>query len=54
MEQRLQDIANLFNPLPGMGVGMGVGDMPTYPHYPTSHYAYQVMPKSSELYLFKY
>lgn len=42
MEQRLQDIANLFNPLPGMGVGMGVGDMPTYPHYPTSHYAYQV------------
>lgn len=43
MEQRLQDIAHLFNPIPGMGVGMGVGDVPSYPHYP-SHYSYQVKP----------
>lgn len=43
MEQRrIQDIANLFNPLPGMGVGMNVSDMATYPHYP-SHYSYQVI-----------
>lgn len=39
MEQRLQDIANFFNPIPGMG--MGVGEMPPYSHYPT-HYPYQV------------
>lgn len=41
MEQRLQDIANLFNPLPAMGVGMGVSEMSPYSHYPT-HYPYQV------------
>ncbi|CAD7077327.1 unnamed protein product [Hermetia illucens] len=40
MEQRLQDIANLFNPLPAMGVGMGVSEMSPYSHYPT-HYPYQ-------------
>lgn len=44
MEQRLQDIAHLFNPIPGMGVGMGVGDVSSYPHYP-SHYSYQVKQK---------
>ncbi|KAL5286440.1 NFE2L1 family protein [Megaselia abdita] len=38
MEQRLQDIANFFNPIPGMG--MGVGEMPPYSHYP-AHYPYQ-------------
>uniref|UniRef100_U5EX80 Putative bzip transcription factor nrf1 n=1 Tax=Corethrella appendiculata TaxID=1370023 RepID=U5EX80_9DIPT len=39
MEQRWQDIANLFSFQPGMG--MGVGEMPTpHPHYPT-HYPYQ-------------
>lgn len=41
MEQRLQDIASLFNPIPGMGVGMGPADMAPYSHYP-SHYSYQV------------
>ncbi|XP_037049907.1 segmentation protein cap'n'collar isoform X4 [Bradysia coprophila] len=40
MEQRLQDIASLFNPIPGMGVGMGPADMASYSHYP-SHYSYQ-------------
>lgn len=40
MEQRLQDhLANFFNPISGMG--MGVGEMPPYSHYP-AHYPYQV------------
>jgi len=44
MEQRLQDIASLFNPIPSMGVVGGVSDMPPYPHYPTHHYGYQTGP----------
>ena len=35
MEQRLQDIASLFNPIPSMG------EMSPYTHYPTHHYSYQ-------------
>lgn len=41
MEQRRLDIASLFSPLPGMGVGMNVSDMASYSHYPP-HYSYQV------------
>lgn len=41
MEQRRLDIASFFTPLPAMGVGMNVSDMPTYSHYPP-HYSYQV------------
>lgn len=41
MEQRRLDIATLFSPLPGMGVGMNVSDMASYSHYPP-HYSYQV------------
>ncbi|XP_059621555.1 segmentation protein cap'n'collar isoform X2 [Phlebotomus argentipes] len=40
MEQRWQDLANLLSLSPGMGVGMGVGDIPSHPHY-SSHYSYQ-------------
>ncbi|XP_055677774.1 segmentation protein cap'n'collar isoform X3 [Lutzomyia longipalpis] len=40
MEQRWQDLANLLSLSPGMGVGMGVGDIPSHPHY-SSHYPYQ-------------
>ncbi|XP_062703305.1 segmentation protein cap'n'collar isoform X2 [Aedes albopictus] len=43
MEQRFQDLANLLSFPPGMGVGMGVADMPPahpHPHYPP-HYSYQ-------------
>ncbi|KAL9891797.1 NFE2 like bZIP transcription factor cap-n-collar isoform 2-T9 [Glossina fuscipes fuscipes] len=38
VEQRLQDIASLFNP---MGVVGGVSEMSPYSHYPTHHYSYQ-------------
>lgn len=40
MERGRLDITSLF-PLPGMGVGMNVSDMASYPHYPP-HYSYQV------------
>ncbi|GAB0095618.1 segmentation protein cap'n'collar [Sergentomyia squamirostris] len=40
MEQRWQDLANLLSLSPGMGVGMGVGDISSHPHY-SSHYSYQ-------------
>lgn len=41
MEQRRRpDIASLFNPIPGMGVGMNMSDMAPYSHYP-SHFSYQ-------------
>ncbi|XP_058811889.1 segmentation protein cap'n'collar isoform X2 [Topomyia yanbarensis] len=43
VEQRWQDLANLLSFPPGMGVGMGVSEMPPahpHPHYPP-HYSYQ-------------
>lgn len=40
MEQRLQDIANLFTG--PIGVNMGVNDMTPYPHHYPTHYPYQV------------
>lgn len=48
MEQRLQDIASLLQPIPSMGVGVGVSDMPPYPHYPTHHYPYQGAPQHAQ------
>ncbi|XP_035790505.1 segmentation protein cap'n'collar-like isoform X3 [Anopheles albimanus] len=47
MEQRWQDLANLLSFPPGMGVGMGVADMPpshpshAHPHYPAHYPSYQ-------------
>lgn len=48
MEQRRLDIASFFTPLPAMGVGMNVSDMPTYSHYPP-HYSYQVSLQKNHL-----
>ncbi|XP_073815554.1 NFE2 like bZIP transcription factor cap-n-collar isoform X2 [Musca autumnalis] len=45
MEQRLQDIASLFNP---MGVVGGVSEMSPYPHYPTHPYTYQSAPQHAQ------
>uniref|UniRef100_A0A182NN60 BZIP domain-containing protein n=1 Tax=Anopheles dirus TaxID=7168 RepID=A0A182NN60_9DIPT len=45
MEQRWQDLANLLSFPPGMGVGMGVADMPpahpSHAHYPSHYPSYQ-------------
>ncbi|XP_013101796.2 segmentation protein cap'n'collar isoform X2 [Stomoxys calcitrans] len=48
MEQRLQDIASLFNPIPSMGVVGGVSEMSPYPHYPTHPYSYQGAPQHAQ------
>ncbi|XP_058982995.1 segmentation protein cap'n'collar isoform X1 [Musca domestica] len=48
MEQRLQDIASLFNPIPSMGVVGGVSEMSPYPHYPTHPYTYQSAPQHAQ------
>lgn len=48
MEQRLQDIASLFNPIPSMGVVGGVSEMSPYPHYPTHPYPYQGGPQHAQ------
>ncbi|XP_075147822.1 NFE2 like bZIP transcription factor cap-n-collar isoform X2 [Haematobia irritans] len=48
MEQRLQDIASLFNPIPSMGVVGGVSEMSPYSHYPTHPYSYQGGPQHAQ------